>query len=51
MELVDLHLAGGKYTWKKGDRNVIGARLHRFLISKEWDEGFRNWRRFMTKDP
>lgn len=33
MELVDLHLAGGTYTWMKGDRHDIAARLDRFLIS------------------
>nr|XP_009781800.1 PREDICTED: uncharacterized protein LOC104230638 isoform X1 [Nicotiana sylvestris]XP_016465708.1 PREDICTED: uncharacterized protein LOC107788542 isoform X3 [Nicotiana tabacum] len=42
MELVDLQLAGGDYTWRKGDKHVIAARLDRFLISVEWNENFRN---------
>ncbi|XP_070041457.1 uncharacterized protein [Nicotiana tomentosiformis] len=42
MGLVDLKLLGGKFTWKKGVNHNIAARLVRFLISEEWDEGFRN---------
>lgn len=48
MELVDLQLTGGKFTWKKWDRHVIDARLDRFLISEVWDEGFRNIRQFVV---
>nr|XP_016450704.1 PREDICTED: uncharacterized protein LOC107775483 [Nicotiana tabacum] len=42
MGLVDLQLLGGKFTWKKGTNFNIAARLDRFLVSEEWDEGFRN---------
>lgn len=40
MGLLDPHLVGGKYTWRKGNRHDIAARLNRFLVSYEWDEGF-----------
>ncbi|XP_075092532.1 uncharacterized protein LOC142172752 [Nicotiana tabacum] len=42
MGLVDLQLLGGKFTWKKGTNFNSAARLDRFLVSEEWDEGFRN---------
>ncbi|WMV44404.1 hypothetical protein MTR67_037789 [Solanum verrucosum] len=40
MELIDIDLYGGKYTWKKGDRHTTAARLDRFLLSEEWDTNF-----------
>jgi len=40
MELIDIDLNGGKYTWKKGDRHTTAARLDRFLLSEEWDTNF-----------
>ncbi|XP_019242211.1 PREDICTED: uncharacterized protein LOC109222297 [Nicotiana attenuata] len=40
--LADIHLMGGRFTWKKGVDHNIAARLDRFLVSEEWDEGFRN---------
>ncbi|KAG5631925.1 hypothetical protein H5410_003642 [Solanum commersonii] len=42
MGLLDPHLVGGKYTWRKGDRHDTASRLDRFLLSDEWDEVFRN---------
>ncbi|WMV46022.1 hypothetical protein MTR67_039407 [Solanum verrucosum] len=42
MELVDLQLAGNKYTWKKGEGHDVAARLDRFLISEAWENSFRN---------
>lgn len=42
MELRDLELKGGKYTWRNGDREDIAARLDRFLISEELDNCFKN---------
>ncbi|WMV11477.1 hypothetical protein MTR67_004862 [Solanum verrucosum] len=41
MELQDLPLEGGSFTWRKGDRQDIAARLDRFLISEEWEVSFR----------
>ncbi|WMV13351.1 hypothetical protein MTR67_006736 [Solanum verrucosum] len=44
MELQDLPLTGGSFTWRKwrkGDRQDIAARLDRFLISEEWEVSFR----------
>lgn len=48
MELVDLELTVGKFSRNKGDRHVIDARLDRFLILEELDEGFRNIRQFVV---
>ncbi|XP_055814280.1 uncharacterized protein LOC129883693 [Solanum dulcamara] len=42
MELRDLKLKGGKYTWEKGDRLDIAAKLDRFLLSEELDNCFRS---------
>uniref|UniRef100_A0A0V0HAJ5 Putative ovule protein n=1 Tax=Solanum chacoense TaxID=4108 RepID=A0A0V0HAJ5_SOLCH len=42
MSLLDLQLAGGRYTWRKGDKHDIAARLDRFLASDEWNGGFKN---------
>jgi len=35
MELMDLDLAGGEFTWRRGDRHSTAARLDRFLISEK----------------
>lgn len=42
IELRDFEFKGGKYTWRKGDRQGIATRLDRFLISEELDNCFRN---------
>ncbi|WMV18956.1 hypothetical protein MTR67_012341, partial [Solanum verrucosum] len=42
LNLLDPQLAGGKYTWRKGNRHDVAARLDRFPVSNEWDEGFKN---------
>lgn len=42
MDLMDLELKGGKYTWEKGERQDIATRLDRFLISEDLDRCFRN---------
>lgn len=41
MELQDLPLKGGSFTWRKGDRQDIAARLDIFLISEKWEVSFR----------
>ncbi|XP_070040904.1 uncharacterized protein [Nicotiana tomentosiformis] len=42
MELIDLQLEGGAYTWFKGDNHITASRIDRFLILEEWDDSFRN---------
>lgn len=41
MDLQDLPLLSGSFTWRKGDTHDIAARLDRFLISEEWEFSFR----------
>ena len=41
IELKDLALQVGTYTWKEGLGNQRMAKLDRFLVSKEWDNYFR----------
>lgn len=51
MELIDLHLEGGSYTWFKGDNHVIASRIERILVSKEWNDLFSNMKsRLLSKD-
>jgi len=40
MDLLDLQLEGGSFTWFKGDNNNADSRIDRILISKEWDDSF-----------
>ena len=40
LELKDLPLHGGDFTWARGPRNQRMARLDRFLISDEWKNYF-----------
>ena len=40
LELKDLALRGGTFTWKEGLGNQRMVRLDRFLVSKEWDSYF-----------
>ncbi|XP_070007559.1 uncharacterized protein [Nicotiana sylvestris] len=42
MEMIDLRLEGGNYTWFKGDNYTAASRIDRFLISEEWDVRLRN---------
>ncbi|KAF3645754.1 putative COP9 signalosome complex subunit 4-like [Capsicum annuum] len=42
MELVDIELSGGKYSWKKGDRHITTSRLDKILFFEEWASNFRN---------
>lgn len=42
MSLQDPHLVKGNYTWRKGDRNDVAARLDKFLFSDECNEEYRN---------
>ena len=36
LELVDLPLLGGKFTWSGGSQNHYQARLDIFLVSQDW---------------
>lgn len=40
MDLLDLQLGGGVFTWFIGDKNNAASRIDRILISKEWDDSF-----------
>ncbi|KAG5630782.1 hypothetical protein H5410_002499 [Solanum commersonii] len=42
IELMDLQLAGGNYTWRRGETHTTTARLDKFLFSEDWDSTFRN---------
>ncbi|XP_049387323.1 uncharacterized protein LOC125851597 [Solanum stenotomum] len=38
MNLIDLQLQDGNYTWFKGDNHDTASRIDRFLLSEEWEE-------------
>ncbi|XP_047259929.1 uncharacterized protein LOC124892764 [Capsicum annuum] len=40
LELTDLPLEGGSYTWFRGDTNNTTSRIDRVLFSVEWSEQF-----------
>ncbi|RVW51702.1 hypothetical protein CK203_066562 [Vitis vinifera] len=40
LELRDLSLQGGSFTWKGGLNNQSHSRLDRFLVSNEWEDHF-----------
>ncbi|WMV41830.1 hypothetical protein MTR67_035215 [Solanum verrucosum] len=42
MNLIDLQLQDGNYTWFKGDNHDTTSRFDRFLLSEEWDDCFSN---------
>ena len=42
LELKDLPLKGGCFTWTRGSRNLRMARLDRFLVSDDWENYFGN---------
>ena len=42
LELKDLPLKGGCFTWTGGPRNLRMARLDRFLVSNDWENYFGN---------
>ena len=41
MELIDLPLGNGHYTWSNFRESPICARLDRFLFTREWEEYFK----------
>ena len=42
LELVDLPLQGGTFTWSGGFQNQAWAKLDRFMVSPSWLDQFRN---------
>lgn len=42
MELIDLPLDGGTYTWFKGDNHTAASRIDRILVSTKWNNQFNN---------
>ena len=40
LELRDLPLQGGSFTWKRGLNNQSHSRIDRFQVSNEWEEHF-----------
>ena len=42
LELIDLPLLGGNFTWSGGLRNQNLARLDRFLVSQDWLDHYGN---------
>ncbi|RVW20279.1 hypothetical protein CK203_106454 [Vitis vinifera] len=42
LELIDLSLQGGSFTWSGGFQNQAWARLDRFMVSPSWLDQFRN---------
>ena len=41
LELRDLPLQGGMFTWSGGFNNLLKSRIDRFLISEDWEAHFR----------
>lgn len=39
---MDLNLAGGNYSWRRGKRHSTTAKLDRFMVLEDWDSTFRN---------
>jgi len=42
MDLIDLQLSGGRYTWYKGDNHITASRIDRIMVSTEWNNLFTN---------
>ena len=42
LDLKDLPLKGGCYTWVRGPGNQIMSKLDRFLVSDDWEVHFGN---------
>ena len=42
LELINLPLLGGNFTWSRGLRNQNLARLDRFLVSQDWLDHYGN---------
>ena len=51
LELKDIPLDGGQYTWKGGLNNRRMARLERFLITDDWEVLFGGARQSLLPKP
>ena len=51
LELRDLPLQGGSFTWKGGLNNQSHSRLDRFLISNEWEDHFSGSVQYVLPKP
>lgn len=40
MNLIDLPLEGGSYTWMSGSNSPLMSRIDRTLVSMDWEEQF-----------
>jgi hypothetical protein len=40
LDLVDIHLLGGRFTWSSNSENSSGSKIDRFLLSADWDDYF-----------
>ncbi|XP_034697243.1 uncharacterized protein LOC117923106 [Vitis riparia] len=51
LELKDLPMVGGPFTWTGGAGNQSSSRLDRFLVNEEWDSHFGDARQFLLPRP
>ncbi|XP_010650408.1 uncharacterized protein LOC104879402 [Vitis vinifera] len=51
LELKDLPMVGGPFTWTGGTDNQSFSRLDRFLVNEEWDSHFGDARQFLLPRP
>ena len=51
LELKDLPMVGGPFTWTGGADNQSFSRLDRFLVNEEWDSHFGDARQFLLPRP
>ena len=40
LDLVDIPLLGGRFTWSNSSENIYGSRIDSFLFSADWDDQF-----------
>ena len=51
LELKDILVQGGSYTWRGGQNNRRMARFDRFLVSEEWESHFCETRQNILPRP
>ena len=51
LQLRDLLLVGGSYTWCGGLNNRSASRLDRFLVSEDWESHFSNLSQSLLPKP
>ena len=40
LNLIDLPLEGGSYTWSSGSGQPLMSRIHRALVSHDWEDHY-----------